>query len=182
MAVTWEEAPSTVIELAERIIERYHEHLLDARIAFIMRSEAQSANGKLTLGKAKKLSAEMQVHIPFDFVIWLAKDYWEAFLTPKQREALIDHELSHCKWDGFTASMKGHDVEEFSHIIERYGFWWPQSDEFATAVQAALPLVSTRKEGGVGTIDFGRIAKDAAREMQEAGLDVEFNPAGARGV
>src|SRR5688572_28074113 len=108
MAVEWTEAPQDVINLAERIIARHHDHLLDARIALIMRSEAQSTNGKLTLGKAKKVSAEQQVHIPYDFIIWLAKDYWESFLSPKQREALLDHELSHCHWDGFTASMRGH--------------------------------------------------------------------------
>lgn len=186
MAVTWEEAPQEVLRMAERIIERYHEHLLDARVLFIMRSEAPVSNGQVTYGKARKVSAEQQVHIDADFIVWLAKDYWESFLSPKQKEALIDHELSHCHFDGFTASIKGHDVEEFTHIIERHGMWWPQSDSFATAVQQALPLVSTRREGGgVGTVDFGKIVDEVAKGMAAHdfgdGVEVTVHRAGARG-
>jgi predicted metallopeptidase len=137
MATEWSEAPKHVIELAQRIIAKHHPQLHDARIAFVMRSEAPRSNGSVTLGKARKVSAEQQIHMPYDFVIWLALDMWNR-MTPKQKEALIDHELSHCVWDGFVGSIRGHDVEEFTHIIERYGFWWPRSDDFEMAVQAAL--------------------------------------------
>ena len=137
MATEWREAPGLVIEMATAIIAEHHPHLLDARIAFIMRSEAPLANGRYTMGKARKVSTEQQVHMPFDFVIWLAEDVWNR-LTGLQKQALIDHELSHCMWDGFVASIRGHDVEEFTHIIERYGFWWPKSDDFELAVQQAL--------------------------------------------
>ena len=137
MATEWREAPGLVIEMATAIIAEHHPHLLDARIAFIMRSEAPLANGRYTMGKARKVSTEQQVHMPFDFVIWLAEDVWNR-LTGLQKQALIDHELSHCMWDGFVASIRGHDVEEFTHIIERYGFWWPRADDFESAVQTAL--------------------------------------------
>jgi hypothetical protein len=182
MAVEWSEAPDTVIELAERIIERYHKHLKDARIAIVMRSEAPVSGGTVTYGKARKVSAEQQVHIPYDLIIWLAQDRWDAFLSPLQKEALLDHELSHCQWDGFTASIRGHDVEEFNHIIERYGMWWPGSDQFEAAVQQALPL-QVQRTGGVGTIDFGRIAKEAESALRAEGHDVEVThvPATARG-
>jgi hypothetical protein len=143
MAVVWTTAPQSVIDQATRIIKAHHPHLVGARIAFVMRSEAPSSGGKVTLGKAKKVSAELQLHFPYDFIIWLARDRYLG-LSPLQREALIDHELSHCEWDGDTARIKGHDVEEFTHIIERYGFWWPSSDSFEMAVQAALPLPKER--------------------------------------
>lgn len=179
MAVEWKEAPQLVLDMASRIIDTHHDHLLDAKIFFIMRSEAPISNGRATYGKCKKVSAEMQVHIDADFIIWLAEDTWKSF-SVKQREALLDHELSHCQWDGLNASIRGHDVEEFNHIIERYGMWWPSSDGFAMAVQAALPL-STDRKGGVGTIDFGRIAKDAASAMQADGIDAEYVAAMGRG-
>lgn len=174
MAVEWYPAPQHVIDVAQHLIARYHEHLKGARIAFIMRSEAPRSGGKLTLGKAKKVSAELQVHIEYDFIIWLAKDWYQR-LSALQREALIDHELSHCEWFDEKASIKGHDVEEFAHIIERYGYWWPNSDRFEMAVQAALPMPKTEseKEGAVGTIDFGRIAKEAEAAMRAEGLDVD---------
>lgn len=186
MAVEWMTAPQPVIDVAKRIIKQHHPHLLGARIAFIMRSEAPESNGKVTYGKAKKVSAELQVHIPFDFIIWLARDRYLT-LSAMQREALIDHELSHCEWDGDVARIKGHDVEEFTHIIERYGFWWPSSDRFEMAVQQVLPLplpqTGEPRQGSVGTIDFGRIAKDAETAMRADGLDVEvtYTPAMARG-
>ena len=184
MAVEWRPAPQHIIDLASRIIDQYHEELKEARIAFIMRSEAPNQGGRATLGKAKKVSAESQVFMNYDFVIWLASDWWLR-LSAKQREALIDHELSHCQWIEESAKIRPHDVEEFAHIIERHGYWWPNSDSFEMAVQAALPLPvepETPRVGGVGTIDFGRIAKDAEAAMRAEGIDVEVthSPATAR--
>jgi hypothetical protein len=180
MAVTWSEAPTEVLELAKRIIDRYHDHLRGARILFVMRSEAPINKGRVTLGKAKKISAEMQVYLDADFLIWLAEDEWRR-LSALQKEALIDHELSHCFWDGIQASLRGHDVEEFNHIIAHYGAWWPQSDAFAVAVQHALPITNER-EGSVATIDFGKIAKGVESALRAEGHDVEVThvPASSR--
>lgn len=179
MAVIWTEASAEVLDLAARIIEHYHEPLRGARIFLVMRSEAPSSNGRVTMGKAKKLSAELQLHIDADFLIWLAKDEWLR-LSAMQREALIDHELSHCFWDGMTASMRGHDVEEFNHILARYGAWWPASDSFSMAVQMGLPILrADERQGGVGTINFDKIARDVAEGMTGEGVEVEYVPAGA---
>ena len=168
MAATWSEAPAEVIELARRIIDKYHPSLMDASIGFVMRSEAPRVGGKTVLGKTRKVTAEQQVHIDFDFIIWLAEDVWSS-LSPRQKEALIDHELSHCKFDGFTASIVPHDVEEFTHIIDRYGFWWPASDAFEASVQHALEL--EQRQGGVRSMDL-RAAGDAFKgEMSRMGFD-----------
>jgi hypothetical protein len=179
MPTTWSEAPKEIIEMTKTLIRMYHPALEDARIAVIMRSEAPESNGQITFGKARKVSAEQQVHIPFDFVIWLAKDWWLRF-SDNQKTALLDHELSHCQWDGFVAKTRGHDVEEFNHIIKRYGFWWPQSDSFAVAVQQALPL-PREQEGGVDTIDFAKIAKAVAEELGAERVEVTYHPATGRG-
>lgn len=170
MSVEWREAPQEVIDIAGRIIQQYHPHLEDASIGFIMRSEAPRSGGKITLGKARKVPADQQVHLDFDFIIWLAEDVWDR-LSRRQREALIDHELSHCKFDGFVASIKPHDVEEFTHIIERYGFWWPSSDAFEAAVQQALPL--ERQPGGVRSVAV-EAAKRLAGTIHGAGLEFEM--------
>lgn len=178
MPAEWTSAPQHIIDLAKRIIREHHPKLADARIAFIMRSEAPTSSGKTTYGRAKKVSAELQVHIPFDFIIWLAKDEY-AYLAQLQREALIDHELSHCHWDGLNASIRPHDVEEFGHIIERYGFWWPGAKEFEAAVQQALPIAHPR-EGTVGTVDFGGIMHKVADGLKAEGIDAEVIPATSR--
>lgn len=187
MAVEWFKAEGPVLDLARRVIARYHPRLADARVLFIMRSEAPTSNGKITYGKAKKLSAELQVHINADFIIWFAKDEWLG-LTAAQREALMDHELMHCYWDGLTASMRPHDVEEFTEIIVRHGFWWPGSMNFERAAKLAaqmpLPIEPSPDEpqraGSVGTIDFGRIAREVAQGLGAEGVETEYIPAGSR--
>lgn len=182
MAAEWRTAPHFIIDIAKRLIRQHYPDLLEARIAFIMRSEASKSNGLETIGKAKKVSAELQIHIPFDFVIWLASDAF-ARLSPNQREALIDHQLCHLQWIDNVAKIKGHDFDgEFIDIILRHGLWWPRSDALAVAVQAALPLPPSpdepRREGSVGTIDFGKIARDVVDELRAQGVDAESIAAG----
>lgn len=61
------------------------------------------------------------------FVITIWYSAWRAY-TPEQRMALVDHELAHCSFkesaDGeILPAMRGHDVEEFYEIAERWGAW-----------------------------------------------------------
>lgn len=184
MAVLWTEAEKPVLDLARRVIAQHHPKLADARIIFVMRSEAPASNGKVTYGKAKKLSAEMQVHIYADFIIWFALNEWLG-LTAVQREALMDHELCHCQWDGLAASIRPHDAEVMIPNIVRFGFWWPQASTFESAVKLAiqqpLPLPPSpdepKREGSVGTIDFGKIAREVAEGMTGEGVEMEYIPA-----
>ena len=162
MATVWTVAPPHVIDTVKRLIDLYHEPLKEARIGVIMRSEAPRAGGKIVYGKAEKVSPKTQVHVPYDFIIWLANDQYQ-LLAPFQREALIDHELCHCQWDLDTgASIRPHDVEEFTEILERYGYWWPQAEEFATAAQQAQLFEANR--GGVIALDVN----DAAHFLRQA--------------
>lgn len=182
MPAEWRKAPQYIIDTAKRLIEAHHPELLEARIAFLMRSEASKSNGLIVMGRAKKMPAELQVIYPFDFVIWLASDEF-SYLSPGQREALIDHQLCHLQWIDDVPKIKGHDFDgEFLEIINRHGLWWPRSDAFAVAVQAALPIEPSpdepKREGSVGTfepsgIDFGRIAEEAQKATWEQVADGE---------
>ncbi len=184
MAVFWSKADPQIIELTKQVIDRYHKHLNSARIGVVMRSEAPSTNGNVTLAKCKKVSAELQLHIPYQFIIWIAEDEWQR-LSTRQHEALLDHELSHIGWDGINAHIKGHDVEEFNHILKRWGPWWPDSDGFSIAIQQPLPLPPSpdepRREGSVGTIDFGKIAREVTEGLRAQGIDAESIAAGMEG-
>lgn len=170
MATGWKVAPPHVIETTRRLIDRWHEPLQDARIGVIMRSEAPTAGGKFVLGGAEKVSARAQVYAPHDFIIWLSADRW-GLLSPFQREALIDHQLCHCQWLDESASIRPHDIEEFTEILERYGYWWPKADEVAAAGQQAQLFESDR--GGVIALDvddavhFLRQAADAVTRGRE---------------
>ena len=152
MATEWRKAPDHVLDIVRRLIDLYHEPLKDARIGVIMRSEAPVTGGRITYGKAERVSAKAQVHVPYDFIIWLANDGYQS-LAPLQREALIDHELCHCQWGMDTgASIRPHDVEEFTEILQRYGYWWPHAEEFAAAAQQAELFERTPVAGGQGAV------------------------------
>ena len=152
MATEWRKAPDHVLDIVRRLIDLYHEPLKDARIGVIMRSEAPVTGGRITYGKAEKVSAKAQVHVPYDFIIWLANDRYQS-LAPLQREALIDHELCHCQWDMDTgASIRPHDVEEFTEILQRYGYWWPHAEEFAAVAQQAELFERDAGTSGQGAV------------------------------
>lgn len=172
MSVEWHEAGDDVVMLAEQIINDFHPHLLDAKIGFLYRSEATVSNGRVTYGMCKKLSKDMQVYLPYDFIIWLAHYQWMG-LSDEQRRALVDHQLCHA---GMTGEAKDkpailpHDVEEFNCILERHGFWWPLGDLTVNAIQPHLPLELERR-GSVSAVNVERIGQEFKRQMDATGLE-----------
>lgn len=129
-----------VEKIAQRLIEAHHSSLTDARIEYVFRDKASKAKGSTVWGKARKVSGlnaylalDQELGEPEDFfVIEIAHDIWVA-LDATEREALVDHELSHCKvvteFDEklartvVTLQLVGHDCEEFEEIIRRHGLW-----------------------------------------------------------
>ena len=159
MAVEWCEVDKEVLRIAEEVIAEYHPELQDCSIGFLFRSEGPVSAGKVTLGKARKIPAEQRVYMDYDFVIWLAEDWWRR-LKPEQRVALIDHELTHCRMDDEEkAWIAPHDVEEFNCIIERHGFWWPQAEPTMKAVQATLISMPSRV-GRIGAVTLSEMARE----------------------
>jgi len=65
-------------------------------------------------------------------------EVWE-MLTPKEKVALVDHELEHCCQEDDKYFIQGHDVEDFLAVIKRNGFWTPDLKKIeAEAVQGKL--------------------------------------------
>lgn len=169
--VTYQLAPEAE-KIGRQLVNKHHTHLEDERIQYVFRSEAATSGGKTVWGKARKVTGlnaflatpdpddeladatagrlgrtlalpvdEWEETDPF-FVIELAHDIWQT-LTGKQKIALVDHELSHCRIktssDG-TASITvvGHDIEEFEAVVHRNGLWNTASKHFAkVAIDAA---------------------------------------------
>lgn len=157
MAVEWSKVPEEIVDLAGEIIEAYHPDLTEAAIGFLFRSEAGDSLGREIWGQAQKVPAKLSPLLDLDFLIWIAKDIWYS-LSNHQKRALIDHELCHCKVDGDKTSMRGHDVEEFREIIERYGLWRPDLRLFGATCQQALqePLPGFEplpRRGGVVAVE-----------------------------
>ncbi len=171
----WSEADPSVINTAKMLIKAYHLHLLDARICFVFRKEAQKTNGKDVLAQASKVTAKMQPFFEYDFLIWVSKEDWERS-DSAFREALIDHELCHCKLGENGWKLIRHDVEEFHEIIARHGFWNRSLKKGAAvmknAAQISLPDFDMQVEhqGKVTTIAAEAMRK--ALELSELGAQM----------
>jgi hypothetical protein len=136
-----------------------HYHLIDADIAFLWAATAFTKQGRTVLGQAEevmlraggwqKARIEQQLYEWFgrkpDFIITLAADFCMN-CSDLEFCALVEHELYHIaqKTDEFGAPeftrdgqpklcMRGHDVEEFTGVVRRYG----ASEEVKQLIDAA---------------------------------------------
>lgn len=154
----WRHAPE-VHAIAEEVIDDHHPHLANAPIRYVFRDTASVSRGRVVLGRARKVSGlnaylvglvgRERVDPPADFfVLEIAADEWQR-LDIKQRVALVDHELCHL-WVEEPADplehrklrIVGHDVEEFTEVIQRHGLWRPSVKAFADAAQMTIDIGS----------------------------------------
>lgn len=175
----------SVYVVAERLIEQYHEHLADAKIAIAWRyGWKANADGRVVLGQAKKGSdLDREMH-GFDFVILLNHEAVNGgSLNDKQIEAVIDHELCHCqvskdqngerKTDEngrVVYRIRKHDIEEFQEIVARHGCWKDELEKFVGAALESkkLPLFDA-EEKAPPTLPIGAPASAAARTTKPEG-------------
>lgn len=134
----------------------------EIRVAFLMRHGDWGKHGRMTLGvccipsvqgELKPLFAQLLEdtlgYFP-DFLILLNADWWEE-ASPLQREILVFHEAMHAAQarDKYGAprfhretgapipTIRGHDVEEFTPVVRRYGAWKSDLAEFLAAAAEA---------------------------------------------
>lgn len=140
-------------KIGERIIPLYHEHLVGIPVVYLFRSKHKKSGGAMVYGTCKKVSGltayfalpesergEVECD-PNDFAFFLiefAEDLWEG-LEEKQRNALVDHEISHAyvhHEDDGSVSLRTrcHDIEDFRGVVERHGFWMPHIEDFARSM------------------------------------------------
>lgn len=164
--IIWSEAPLSVIHTAEVLIREHHRCIEDARICFVMRSEAQKRGNRYIVGQASKVPAKMQPHFEYDFLIWLSKDDYDAMDTG-QREALIDHELCHCRPNNEGGwKIREHDIQEFAEVVGRHGLWTAELREMEHATnvyQASLFEKAENIFSKVGTVET-RVIKHAPQQ------------------
>lgn len=165
MSVTYKPAPP-VEQIGRKLIGKHHTDLADVDVVFVFRSEHAERHGQQVWGKARKVSGlnaflyhlaaakgageaplEDEDSVESFFVIEIAEDIWW-ILTPAQKEALVDHELSHCrtklnKDDQVVLYVAPHDVEEFSQVLERRGAWRPNIKQLLRAAKAGQPSLWT---------------------------------------
>lgn len=156
---------TTAYRLMDEIIEAHHEHLKEAKIAIAWRfGWKANADGRITLGQAKKGSDLDRALHDHDFVILLNHEVWnQTSFTEAQMRALLDHELCHCavaidtsgdpKLDenGRTCyRIRKHDIEEFRDVVSRHGVWKEDIESFVNAAMEAKkrPLLNKDAPNG----------------------------------
>ena len=126
--------------IAEVLIGNLHQHLGEARIAYVYRDgitkDGQTVDAKMTMTGAKWRELAC-----IDFVLEVNYRNW-CELTRRERVRLIDHELCHADEEEDPETGKRslvarpHDVEEFVQIIRRWGIGRGQK-RFAEALRQA---------------------------------------------
>lgn len=163
--------------IAAKLIKEHHENLNrhDVSIFAVFRDPVAKSKGRVVLGKARKISGLAAALFglahqddlgedPTDFfVVEVGHKTWEE-LTPKQRLALVDHELCHLDvevplddYEHRKLITRGHDLEEFRAVVERHGLWRPDVAAFAQAAQLALPIdeqPAAQAVGGARVLDL----------------------------
>lgn len=139
-----------VQQIAEDLIPKYHQHLIDfdVKIRYVFVDKTPKSKGREVWGTCRKIS-NLNAFLadgndssePF-FVITISQDVWDV-LPHDKRVALVDHELCHA-WaeanekedaDPVKLSTVPHDLEEFASIVRRHGLWREDVEAF---VKAAL--------------------------------------------
>ncbi len=128
---------------ADRLIAANHAHLKSASICYVMKLDESGQDKPLKPprdGKHRKIASARKVPAlyleltGFDFIILVDQKVWDR-LSLEQQEAVVDHELCHCRYDEKGWYVADHDVQEFRAILERHGFWQDSLREFVEAAQ-----------------------------------------------
>lgn len=139
--------------IGERVIEQWHPHLSEIKIAYLNKESATEPPTKpprggkvLKLGQASKVPDKYKLLAAQDyvFVIELTAAYWDK-LSLTQQEALVDHELCHCRVDADGPYLANHDLEEFRQIVRRHGFWKPDIQAFCEEAQPLFAMPGVQK-------------------------------------
>lgn len=193
-----------VERIAAKLIKEHHENLNrhDVPVFAVFRDPVAKSKGRVVLGKARKISGlpaalfglahqDVLGDDPTDFfLIEIGHKTWEA-LTPRERVALVDHELCHfdvdVPLDGLDPRRlltRGHDLEEFQAVVKRHGLWRPNVEAFAktASAQLALPIdeqpAAQAAGGGARVLDLrtGRGVVIAPADDLTAAEEVEGEP------
>jgi hypothetical protein len=160
LTTNYKNAPE-VKEIAEELIDKYHQHIRDfnVRIDYLFMDKVPMKGDNEVWGMCKKITS-LNAYLAADkqsggdpfFVIIISEPIWEV-LSKEAKVCLVDHELSHTAAEYqekddeepvLKLSCKPHDMEEFAHIVKRYGAWRQDIQEFVN--NARKKKVETTEE------------------------------------
>jgi len=132
-------------ELCDELIrkKKRHSHLIGCSIGHFFKTQKASYDeetGTITFAFASLANPVLEKFGHYDFAIYYYKDAWDECKN-KQRSMLCDHELGHCGYKG-EPYIKGHDIEEFSYMVQDYNL---ESPRFSWASDAVRRVLDTRE-------------------------------------
>lgn len=149
----YKQAPPDIAADVRSLINQHYPDLQDAAIGLVLRDEAPQSNGRAQLGNTKRVGDVERQFLDYDFIIWIASDYYYGVLSEAQKIACLDHYLQYCLFDNDDgkAKLNKPDVVEFTAIIRRHGFWWPGGQDVRDVRDAVLqmPLLESEPAGRV---------------------------------
>lgn len=144
-------------ELAEEIIqtEPLVEYLQfrNFTIIYLTSEHKRKSNGKAVHGLTEIVQEKNKWSMPGDVSITIYEANNEGF-TKEQERILMLHELMHIQVDGENNNkpkLRGHDVEDFSEIIEMYGMDWAHVDD--KKMPGQMTLQDINNEAGANKTD-----------------------------
>jgi hypothetical protein len=143
------DASGDVKILATEIIDRYHSHLIEARIGYFYRCGPWRSRKRIVHARAQKPSGLLYAVTGYDFIITINYETWSN-MRQETKDALLDHELQHCcrgedDDDGNPVwYIQGHDFEDFAAIVRRHGLY---TDELAKIPEATQKYQQTKIPG-----------------------------------
>lgn len=109
----------------------------DLRIVYLERLGQPSGEGEVLIAQCQKASPVWRDVAHVDVVIWVWAEWWQRF-SPRQREAVVMHEMCHVgRTEKGGVKLRKHDVEEFSAVVATYGIWddFGRLGDFVAALQ-----------------------------------------------
>lgn len=190
--------------LMERLVDKHHDHLVDAKIAIAWRFGWKAdVDGRIKMVSVKKGSdLDRELH-DYDFVILLNHEAWNGgtgydgpVLNEGQMTIYMDHALCWCQVakDGkgepridennrIVYRLRRPDRVEFSEIVARYNCYTSDLDEVAAAgIDAAQrPLLKDKEkpdktEDHPDTLPIGAPASAAAHTTKPAANGANGEP------
>ena len=140
MAVEYTMAEAAIQQQVTDIMGQRHPSIAGSlnpgEIVVVFREKASKAGGQVVLGTSRKAAPLINALAGenFVFILEVAKDQWFD-LSINQREALLDHLLCSChaeedpKSGDWKFSVLKPDVMAYRRNVEKYGMWFPTSDE-----------------------------------------------------
>ena len=150
--------------IASRLIGKVStfSHLAECRFVFVFRHGKWESKGDPVFGQVKIVNEIDNAIMDFeagvenvDVCIIMNYDVWQD-AQPKEREAIMDHQLSHIDRDttenGVRWSTRKHDVEEFVGTLRRHGTTWSarlqvMEKALKEHLQARLPGLDRTADG-----------------------------------